>query len=256
VTIEHGTAREPAAGDVMVRAGNFLFHFRNGLFPLTFLVIAAVSMPLAPFGSERADRWMDAIGLLVALAGQTLRALVIGLAYIRRGGKDKRIYADTLVTEGLFAHSRNPLYLGNILVYLGLFLILNSVLGYLIGVPFFLFAYRAIVSAEEDYLGRQFGTQFEEYRRRVNRFVPSLRGLGATIRGMEFNWARLVIKEYGSTFSWMTTALALFVWEVYRRLGAAAAGPTLRMALIAWIPVLGGYGLARYLKKSRRLVAG
>ena len=50
--------RGRAAPLVHGAAGNFLFHWRNALFPVVFLVVAAASKPLAPFGDERADLWM------------------------------------------------------------------------------------------------------------------------------------------------------------------------------------------------------
>jgi len=239
----------------LIRFGNFLFTGRNHIFPLTFLVIAAVSYPLAPFGSERADVGLDAIGIGVALAGQLLRGLVIGLAYIRRGGKGKRIHADDLVQDGIFAHSRNPLYVGNMLVFLGLFIVLNSVLGYLIGVPFFLLAYLSITLAEEAYLRKQFGEPYVAYCARVNRYVPSLRGLGATIRSMSFDWGRLIRKEYGSTFTWITTVLALLLWERAARLGWHSVGHRARILAAVWLAAIALYLLARYMKKTGRLSA-
>jgi hypothetical protein len=66
-------------------------------------------------------------------------------AYIKRGGKAGKVYAPRLVTQGLFGHSRNPLYVGNLLVLLGVFLVHNNSVVYHIGVPFFLFAYTSIV---------------------------------------------------------------------------------------------------------------
>lgn len=239
----------------LVRLGNFLFTWRNEIFPLAFLVIAAASYPGAPFGNERVDLAMDAVGLGVALAGQALRAAVIGLAYIRRGGKAKKIHADSLVQDGLFAHSRNPLYLGNMLVFLGLFLVLNSTLGYLVGVPFFLISYLSITLAEEEFLRKQFGMEYVDYCQRVNRYIPGLRGLGATMRSVSFNWKRLLRKEYGSTFTWITTALALLLWEVAVRQGWGAIGPRARIVGPIWVAVIVGYALARYLKKSGRLTA-
>ena len=239
----------------MVRFGNFLFTGRNHIFPLAFLAIAAASSPLAPFGSERADLALDVIGLGVAAAGQTLRAMVIGLAYIRRGGKGKKIHADSLVQDGFFAHSRNPLYLGNMLVFLGLFLVLNSMVGYLVGVPFFYLAYLSITLAEEEFLQKQFGDEYRAYFSRVNRFLPSLRGLGATMRSMTFDWGRLIRKEYGSTFLWITTALALMVWESAARQGWGSVGPRARVLAAVWVTVLALYLLARYLKKTGRLSA-
>ncbi len=239
----------------LVRFGNFLFSGRNLVFPLAFLAIAAVSFPRAPFGSERADLILDLIGLGVAVAGQTLRAVVIGLAYIRRGGKEKKIHADTLVQNGLFAHSRNPLYLGNMMVFLGLFIVLNSTWGYLIGVPFFYIAYLSITLAEEDFLRREFGEEYIAYCHRVNRFLPSLKGIGATMRSMSFDWGRLIRKEYGSTFIWITTALGLLLWEGAARHGWGSIGPRARVLASVWVVALAAYLLARYLKKMGRLSA-
>lgn len=243
----------PAPAPWLVRLGNVFFHHRNALFPVVFLLVAALSKPRTSFGSVRTDWIVDAVGLAIALTGQALRWLVIGLAYIRRGGKGRRIHADDLVTDGFFAHSRNPLYLGNMLVYLGLFIVLDSALGWLVGVPFFLLAYIAITAAEEDYLHRQFGATYDEYHRRVPRFLPDWRGIGATLAGMHFNWQRVVRKEYGSTFIWMTTALALIYWEAVRNRGPAASAGVLRFVLLLWVPVILGYGISRYLKKSGRL---
>jgi hypothetical protein len=192
-------------------------------------------------------------GFAVAITGQTLRAAVIGLAYIKRGGRGKKIYAGKLVQEGLFAHSRNPLYLGNMMIHAGLFLILDSRWGYLLGVPFFLFAYLTIVMAEEEFLALRFGASYDEYCRRVNRFIPSLAGLGRTLAGAEFDWRRLVRKEYGATFAWLSAALAALVWGDWLRRGWPAAQMILGGALAAWIPIVAAYALARSLKKSGKL---
>jgi len=59
------------------------------------------------------------MGLAMIILGQGLRILAIGLSYIVRGGRMRRIYAENLVTDGLFSHCRNPLYVGNILIVMG-----------------------------------------------------------------------------------------------------------------------------------------
>src|SRR6185436_6813996 len=158
-----------------------------------------------------------------------------------------------LVQGGIFAHSRNPLYLGNALVFLGLLSILDSVPGFVIGVPFFVRAYWAIVQAEEDYLGRQFGLEYAEYCRRVNRFLPSLRGLGTTIRSMQFDWRRVIRKEYGSTFYWITCMFALFVLQAWRQDGRESGLRTARALACVWLFAAVGYSIARFLKKTKRL---
>ncbi len=178
----------------MVACGKFFFRYRNALFPVVGALMVLDIWPIF-----RDERWRIAgcwIGLAVALAGMTVRAMTVGLAYIKRGGKNKEVFAESLVQAGMFAHSRNPLYFGNILIAIGVGLVSNSMLFVVIGLPFFLFAYLAIVRAEEEYLAQKFGNEYSEYCRRVNRFVPSLSGIGATLRSMEFSWQRVVVKEY------------------------------------------------------------
>src|SRR5436190_6779835 len=105
----------------MVKIGNFFFKYRNLVFPIFGL---AIFIPSPPVFSERVfgpDYYAIPmmLGIPIALLGQLIRALTIGLKYITRGGKDKKVYADDLVTEGVFHHCRNPLYVGNILMLLG-----------------------------------------------------------------------------------------------------------------------------------------
>ncbi len=96
---------------LLVRCGNWFFRYRDFAFPLVFVVLAVLTRPAFPLGNPYLDYVVDALGLLVALGGQILRAAVIGLAYIRRGGKDKQIYASELVQEG-FLPSLEPRFQG------------------------------------------------------------------------------------------------------------------------------------------------
>ena len=235
---------------MMIKLGNFFFRYRNGLFPLAYLLL------FCP-GPQLFNDYTLAVGLglAIALLGQLVRAVTIGLAYIIRGGKNRQVYAEELVQEGIFAHCRNPLYVGNFLVLVGLGFLANSVLFLLIGVPFFLLAYLAIISAEENYLRQKFGQQFDEYCARVPRIFPTFSGLRQTMHGMEFHWQRLIVKEYGSAYAWTTGAL-LLVLKHYWFDQKDATGPVLVGTLLTClVSVSLLYGLARYLKKAQVLRA-
>lgn len=238
---------------LIVRYGNFLFRYRNGVFPAVMAAIFLLCPPRPFLGDWAADRWLDLAGLLVCLMGQGLRAAVVGLAYIKRGGVNKQIYAARLVQEGMFATSRNPLYVGNLMVLAGLFLIHNNPLAYVLGALFFLVSYRAIVAAEERYLHGQFGREYAEYCNRVNRWLPSLAAIGPATRGMTFNWRRLVIKEYGSFFSWIVTALLVFAYQAYTRLGWPAAARSLAWVAAGLVACALWAAVIRLLKKSGTL---
>ena len=231
---------------MMVSLGNFLFRYRNGLFPVAFLLLL---WPGPRIFSD--DRLAAGAGLGVALAGQVLRAVTIGLAYIIRGGRNRKVYAESLVQEGMFAHSRNPLYLGNLLIILGVGLAANSRLFVLIGFPLFWCAYLAIISAEENFLRQKFGKEFEDYCARVNRLVPNFSGLGRTLHGMEFKWRRLIVKEYGSACAWMAGMTLLVAKNCWVHQGYAKAQLTILVLSAVLGTIATAYAVARYLKKSQ-----
>jgi protein-S-isoprenylcysteine O-methyltransferase Ste14 len=115
----------------MITIGNFFFKYRNWLFIILYLLLFVPSPPLFSgkvFGPDY-YLWPIIIGLLITITGQAIRGATIGLAYIIRGGKEGKVYAEELVTTGIFSHCRNPLYVGNILMLLGVgcYLILYSI---------------------------------------------------------------------------------------------------------------------------------
>ena len=58
---------------ILAGLGNVLFRRRNLIFPVAFLGVLLLDRPRYPFGSPRADLFLDALGVLVALAGQVIR---------------------------------------------------------------------------------------------------------------------------------------------------------------------------------------
>jgi len=185
--------------------------------------------------------------------GQLIRALTIGLAYIVRGGRQGRIYAKGLVSEGIYAHCRNPMYLGNMLIVLGFAFVADTWPFYLIGVPLFLLIYLSITKAEESYLLKEFGDAYRAYMRNVPRFLPRLKGLISTIRSMQFRWKKLVSSEYGTTFGWIAGVIFLTMKNVVIAQGLSGGLSELQGLSIAFAAFLSLYLTARYLKKTDRL---
>lgn len=240
---------------LLERWGTFLFKYRDAVFPTVILAIVILTRPRFPGGNRTADLWLDLVGILVAAAGQALRITVIGYRYIVRGGKNRKVHAEDLVTEGIFALARNPLYVGNMLVLFGLFIIWNTPLLYLIGVPFVLIGYKGIVAAEEAFLRRKFGAAYDEYCRTTNRWIPDFRKAPEALAGIPFNWRRVLIREYGSWTAWIGTAGAMIIAE-----SLYAASYDDQAALInSIIAVLGvvflAWAITRWLKLNKRIRA-
>jgi protein-S-isoprenylcysteine O-methyltransferase Ste14 len=238
---------------VTARVGRLFFRSRDVLFPLVFLALLVGTRSRWLAGRREWDRALDVLGVELAIAGQALRAMVIGLAYIRRGGRNRRVHADQLVTEGFFAHCRNPLYLGNLISLYGLLVIHNSLPGYLLGVPFFTLAYWSIVAAEEEYLSTRFGAAYVSYCERVPRFCIAASGLAETISTFDFDWRRLVRKEYGTTLTGATAVLVTLLWDDWQRIGRTGVEAALPWMLVVWIQLAIAYLVARRMKKTGRL---
>lgn len=144
------------------RIGAFLFKNRGWL-PILFLGI-----PLIARGDTAWTRWLIG-GILIAI-GELFRLAGVAAAgtTTRRRSRD----VQKLVTYGIFSWSRNPLYNGNFLVWIG-FCVISGVLWFLpFAVLIFAAEYSLIVRYEEGVLESTFGRQYLDYKNCVPRWLP------------------------------------------------------------------------------------
>ncbi len=116
-----------------------------------------------------------AAGLLLVLLGEGLRfwgVAIVG-SETRTTGSVGGTY---LVTTGPYARVRNPLYVGNMMLYAGVGVMSMALFPWLLlaAMAWFFVQYVLIVRQEEDYLAERFGPAYEEYRKNVPRFLPRL----------------------------------------------------------------------------------
>ena len=77
-----------------------------------------------------------------------------------------------LITTGVYARVRHPMYLGTLLFCLGFFFITVSLFAFLVWIIFFVF-YDKMVSYEEESLIQIIGHDYIRYQKQVSRWVPS-----------------------------------------------------------------------------------
>lgn len=165
--------------DLICEQGNFLFRWRSylplGLVPL---LVIAVSEPAAfeHWFSRQAEFGWELANLGVALSGLLLRAVTVGFAPAGTSGRNtERQVAESLNTEGLYSVTRNPLYLGNFLVVLGIVLAIKVWWLVLIIVTAFALYYERIICAEEAFLESKFDVNYRTWAARTPVFFPDLR---------------------------------------------------------------------------------
>ena len=104
------------------------------------------------------------LGTIVAIPGLALRAFASG--HVKKN--------EELTTSGPYAYTRNPLYLGSLIMALGFAIASRSVWVLAIMVVMFFAIYLPVIRFEEAYLQGMF-PEFEEYAREVPRLFPRLR---------------------------------------------------------------------------------
>ena len=80
-----------------------------------------------------------------------------------------------LVVSGPYKNTRNPMLFGAFLMYLAFALFLNSVTAVVVVCALFVFMLTVVVKMEEKRLLKDFGNQYEEYRKTVSMFIPWIR---------------------------------------------------------------------------------
>lgn len=144
------------------RAGAVLFRHRGWL-PILFLGI-----PLVSPGDMAPHLWVIGLALVVLGEGWRLWGVAAAGTTTRRRSRN----VQRLVTYGPFAWSRNPLYNGNFLIWMG-FAVISGVLWFLpIAVVLFAIEYSLIVRFEEGVLESTFADEYLDYRQRTPRWLP------------------------------------------------------------------------------------
>jgi protein-S-isoprenylcysteine O-methyltransferase Ste14 len=241
---------------LIISAGNFLFRHRNWVFPVLVVGFFALAVPSAVrFNSYALEHVEDCFAILVAFSGLALRAVVIGHDHVRRSGEGRNIHAAKLFTTGIFSLCRNPLYTGNILIFMGIFLMHGGLWTVLLGSISYVLIYYAIVKAEEDYLLRTFGKPYADYSDHVPRWIPNLFRISEVTAGLPFNVRRVLLVEYTNIG---ITVIALAIAELYEELGQPVIDQSkgynaflFGIIVLALVWVLG----MRFAKKRRLIVA-
>lgn len=175
----------------MIKIGGFIFRWRDYLFPLTVLLLfIAVAPAQTIFGSTALEHTVDIVALLLILSGVLIRMLVIGYVMVNRNGAAKVVHANELYTKGMFGLCRNPLYLGNITIYIGAFLLHGAWPVVIGGSALFLFVYYSIIFSEENYLQGRFGEDYTAYCNSTPRLLPRLSNWDDSTADMKFQWLR------------------------------------------------------------------
>jgi protein-S-isoprenylcysteine O-methyltransferase Ste14 len=112
-------------------------------------------------------------GSILLIFGEYIR--FSGVRYAGGITRTTKVGAPSLCTSGPFSHVRNPLYIGNIIMYTGVVLIAgapNIMAMLIITWCFFIIQYGLIIALEEETLTELFAAEYKLYKQNVHAFIP------------------------------------------------------------------------------------
>lgn len=195
--------------------GEFLFKHRSYL-PLILLVAGLftriwVSEYGVAEGLELFVRYMEDFALVVGLSGLLIRIITVGYTPKNTSGRNtsEGQVADTLNTTGAYSLIRNPLYLGNYLMWLAISMLTGSIWFVIFFSLIFWIYYERIIFAEEAFLREKFGRKYLEWTGKVPPFLP--RTLNWNAPDLQFSWKKVLKKEKNGLFALF---LVFYIFEV------------------------------------------
>lgn len=197
--------------------GDQLFKYRS-YFPLLLLVaglalkiMGDIKLQTSPISGYFG--WLEDPAIFVSLFGLLIRVHAVGYSGKHTSGRNtnKGQVADMLNTTGLYSLVRNPLYVGNYFMWLGIAMLTGNLWFIGIFTLIFWIYYERIVFAEEEFLRNKFGESYLHWAADTPVFIPlKMKWIKP---GSAFNWKK-VLKQEKNGF------LALFlVFSLFDMLG-------------------------------------
>lgn len=189
--------------DLIAAVGGWLFRQRTWLpVPLAAVLLVAP----APHLFSPAVAWTT--GALLVTCGEVLR-----LWAVRHIGAISRTRSDRLgplVSSGPFALVRNPLYIGNIVLWAGFGVVAAD--WWVAGLVALALAleYHAIVRWEEQLIARRLGDSYRDYLASVSRWVPTLAGVTRRPAAVSFSWKDTLFSERGTLIAIAAASALLY----------------------------------------------
>lgn len=204
--------------DDFVKEGNVLFRWRSYV-PLLLLPLFLFALPQSEWlekhwGYSAQTAW-EVFCISVSILGLLIRVVTIGwIAEGTSGRNTQGQLAATINTTGMYSVVRHPLYLGNFLMVLGIFLFTQVAWFVLLACILFMVFYERIMFAEEFFLKEKFGKPFEIWANKTPAFIPKF-FLWITPR-KTFSWKMVLKREYAGVLGLICSFVAVkYLAEIF-----------------------------------------
>jgi len=239
----------------MEKQGTWLFRFR-GILPLIILGFGFYEYLMTELHPERYpleetpyEIYFEFFCLAVSLLGLGVRIMTVGYTPANTSGRNvKEQVADQLNTTGMYSIVRNPLYVGNFLMWLGIAMLTMNIWFVAAFVFMYWIYYERIIYAEEQYLIRKFGDHYTDWAAQTPCFIPRFKGY--VCPALKFSWKKVIKKEKNGLLA------LLLVFSVMDIVGETIVNEPPKYLVFAVITtiVLIAYFIIKYIKRRTMLL--
>ena len=179
------------------KQGNFLFKYR-GQFPILLFLS---SIPFVKYSNNNTyDDIYIITSIILFICGYLIRFYTIATTPKNTSGRNtKKQIAETLNTKGIYSLVRNPLYLGNYIIWFSISLYTFNIYFLFFMSLFFYIIYSRIIFAEECFLRKKFGKKYDLWMEKTNSFFP--KSLAFNTSPIPFSYKSILRREYSSLLS-------------------------------------------------------
>ena len=208
----------------ILKIGNFLFKYRS-FTPIPLILIVFIFFkPLINPGN---DYILTTIGFIVLIFGEFIRIISVGYSFTGTSGRENFLRADNLNVSGIYSIVRNPLYIGNLLIYTGLLIVYSNLYAFIFFNTLLILQYFFIIRAEESYLEKTYGDEYKKYKNSVYSIAPRF---GNYIKPENrFNRLKVIFKENDSVFNALVIFGLIILYKGYILSGRIVYGKSYAM---------------------------
>lgn len=223
-----------ALNEELKTQGDFLFKHRSYL-PLILLALGLFvkifqGKNTAGINETGSNDILQIAYISIGILGLAIRAFTVGYSPRNTSGRNTKEgqIADELNTTGLYSLIRNPLYLGNYLMWLSVAMLTNNIWFVLLFSLSFWIYYERIVFTEEQFLRNKFGQPFLDWAKVTPPMIP--KHFAYKRPEIKFDWGKVLKKEKNGLFA------LFFIFLVFEKIDQYLGEGTL-MIDTTWITI-------------------
>lgn len=111
------------------------------------------------------------MGIIITLLGITSLILAANLFRKNKNPVNPSGSTQLIICTGIYKYTRNPMYLGLTIIFIGISTITNSWFSFVLLFPLLMVCQKGIIEREEKYLTRKFGNEYLDYQSKVRRWI-------------------------------------------------------------------------------------